>query len=255
MGRCRSKIYSMTPKFDNLTRQYLNEKDESRRKWLKRGIGGAAALAAGVGGYSLLSPETCDASQLDPKLRAILTPKISQNNNPQFWENMFNHVCWAEGKGKRGKPGYAYKDSRGKLTIGIGYNITGHGNDAMYDLQETLRIDGNPHSATYNDLISSRKPLTEHQMVWLYRHEVSIAYNNAIKFLPDLSKHPDNVQLIIIDMSYNMGIGTLKKFVLFQKALVNHDYVTAAKEMKNSRWYTQTGRRARKLHDLMQNIR
>lgn len=58
-------------------------------------------------------------------------------------------------------------------------------------------------------------------------------------------------QYVLVDMAFNMGITKLMTFKKFLAALKKRDYPTAAKEMLDSRWATQTGRRARELAEIM----
>lgn len=69
-----------------------------------------------------------------------------------------------------------------------------------------------------------------------------------IKFWGDL----DYVRRqVLIDMSYNMGWPTLNTFKKMFAALEKKDYKKAAAEMKDSKWYKQTGFRSKKLHESM----
>ncbi len=52
-------------------------------------------------------------------------------------------------------------------------------------------------------------------------------------------------QEILTDMAYNLGSRRLSGFVRMRAAIVVGDYARAAAEMKDSKWYHQTGWRAR----------
>ncbi len=52
-------------------------------------------------------------------------------------------------------------------------------------------------------------------------------------------------QDIIVDMAYNLGLARLSEFKNMKAALVSGDYARAAREMKNSLWYRQTGNRGK----------
>jgi lysozyme len=57
--------------------------------------------------------------------------------------------------------------------------------------------------------------------------------------------------MVLVDMIFNLG---LTRFLLFKNlnaALAAGDYLRAAHEMLDSRWYRQVGRRARKLRHIM----
>ena len=92
-----------------------------------------------------------------------------------------------------------YADSVGKLTIGIGHNITDKGlSDRVIDLQYEIDVQ------EAKDELKKYKWATEH----------------------------DNIrQLVIIDMCFNLGLTKLLKFRKMIAALKDKDYTLAADEM------------------------
>lgn len=58
-------------------------------------------------------------------------------------------------------------------------------------------------------------------------------------------------QFVLVDMAFNMGINKLATFKKTLAAVEKGNYTTAAREMLNSRWATQVGRRARELAEIM----
>ena len=54
-------------------------------------------------------------------------------------------------------------------------------------------------------------------------------------------------QNAVIDMVFNMGIGTIRQFVLFLEAILRQDWDWAYVEMLNSKWAEQVGFRAGEL--------
>jgi len=57
---------------------------------------------------------------------------------------------------------------------------------------------------------------------------------------------------VLVNMAFNLGRHGLKKFKKFLTALQAYDYDTATAEMIKSKWFRQTGARARRLIGLMQ---
>jgi len=55
------------------------------------------------------------------------------------------------------------------------------------------------------------------------------------------------VQLVLVDMRFNLGPGRFRHFKKMIAAVNDQDFGRAAAEMKDSRWYTQVGQRARTL--------
>jgi len=58
-------------------------------------------------------------------------------------------------------------------------------------------------------------------------------------------------QDVVINMVFNLGEFTFLQFKKFLAALHYNDYDVAAKEMLNSRWSGQVGKRAKELADIM----
>jgi lysozyme len=82
-------------------------------------------------------------------------------------------------------------------------------------------------------------------------HAFGVLYGNAKKvskeFLGEevFRRLTPLQQDIITDMSYNLGKARLLGFKRMRAAIIAGDYARAAEEMKNSKWYHQTGGRAR----------
>jgi len=112
-----------------------------------------------------------------------------------------------------------YRCSEGKQTIGIGRNLEDKG-------------------------------ITEEEAKYLMRNDIKECEGQLRKFswFEDLS---DVRQEIMINMCFNLGYTKFLGFRLMIWALENGDYVDAAAQMKNSRWYRQVGIRAEQLVEAM----
>ena len=111
-----------------------------------------------------------------------------------------------------------YIDTVGKITIGIGYNLTDRG--------------------LSDDWINQQ-----------FSDDVDYFYNKLIAF-PWFKHLTQDRQIALIDMAF-MG---WKKFLTFNKmikALQQGDYETAAFEMLNSKWAQQVGDRAKTLANVI----
>ena len=114
---------------------------------------------------------------------------------------------WAEARRK-----FPYEDSVGKLTIGVGRNLEDRG-------------------------------LSEDEIDYLLSNDQKSAYEDAETF--EWFKDLDPVRAsIVVDMIFNMGLSRFSGFVKTIEALQRKDWMEAAKEMQDSRWFRQTGRRA-----------
>jgi lysozyme len=65
---------------------------------------------------------------------------------------------------------------------------------------------------------------------------------------------PEEAQLIIANMMFNMGRPRLSKFVKFKKAVDDRDWQEASNQMKDSKWYRQVTLRAERLCRRMASI-
>lgn len=62
----------------------------------------------------------------------------------------------------------------------------------------------------------------------------------------------DTRQRVIVNMVFNMGANGVTKFVNMINCIRLKDYMGAAAEMENSRWYRQVGNRATRLVTMME---
>lgn len=122
-----------------------------------------------------------------------------------------------------GKSRYAYTDTTGNLTIGIGRNIQ-------------------PNSG---------KGLSENEMMFLLQNDLTECENT----LKTLSWYPglDNVrQGVCIEMVFNLGFIGFLAFKKMIQAIQNKDYSKACQEMKSSKWAVQIG--LSRLNDLLKRM-
>ena len=137
---------------------------------------------------------------------------ISLNAAPTFQE-FKNHFVAVEGI--KFKP---YKCSMGFNTVGIGHKF-----------EKWEKIKSN----------YSNKEIDE-----LFKTDLNEAKIIARKVFPTFDKQPDEIQILLVDTCFNMGESGIKKFVKFRAAIESKNYKLAAQEIKNSKYYHQTGRRA-----------
>ena len=65
---------------------------------------------------------------------------------------------------------------------------------------------------------------------------------------------PEEVQLIIANMMFNMGYTRLSKFKGMKRGVDARDWESAADEMVDSKWYDQVTRRADRLVVRMRSV-
>jgi len=119
----------------------------------------------------------------------------------------------------------------GARTIGYGFNI------------EDPRV----KKLIPSRVLSGRVAFEKHDAERVFDALYAEAQKDSIKFIGhhNFLRLPQRRKDIIIDMAYNLGLKRLMKFKKLQAAIIAKDYDRASAEMKDSKWYRQTGRRAK----------
>lgn len=113
-----------------------------------------------------------------------------------------------------------YRDSVGKLSIGVGRNLDDVG-------------------------------LSREEALLLLDNDILRAQTGVIRELP-WSVELDRPRFeVLVNMAFNMGVGGLLEFKKFLSALQAGHMETAAKEMLDSQWSQQVGRRADELAQIV----
>ena len=71
----------------------------------------------------------------------------------------------------------------------------------------------------------------------------------------NLDSQPTDCQRVCINMAFNLGRSRLSKFKNMIRYVNEGNYLMAANEMVNSKWYSQVGRRSKELVDIMKEVR
>lgn len=87
-----------------------------------------------------------------------------------------------------------------------------------------------------------------------FARDVDVVLEECKKLLPSFKVLPEEVQLIIANMMFNMGRPRLSGFKNFLAAIALQDWHRAAVEMVDSRWYQQVTNRAERLVKRMRNV-
>ena len=74
------------------------------------------------------------------------------------------------------------------------------------------------------------------------------------KAFPWLDNVPIEVEDVLIEMSYQIGLSGVKKFKLALKYMEHKNWERAAEEMLLSRWHRQTPNRARSLSNIIRAL-
>ena len=105
-----------------------------------------------------------------------------------------------------------YTDTRGKVTIGIGWNLTDNG--LPLDLIDEL----------YNRAVLSADQALDR--LWPWWRKLDPVRQRAME-----------------NLMFNMGPSVLAQFMTFSAAMFHGKWDAAAAALQNSHWYSQTGRR------------
>lgn len=137
-------------------------------------------------------------------------------------------------RGHEGSRNWVYPDSEDIPTIGIGFNMLR--GDARERI-EKLEID-------YDKLLAKEISLTDNHIYTLFEPDFDTAVNDAVALVPDFWNQPEDVQLAMVDMLYNLGGPRFSQFKLLIAALKAKNYLEAAAQMLNSKWARQVPNRA-----------
>ena len=113
-----------------------------------------------------------------------------------------------------------YHCTADKLTIGVGRNIQDRG-------------------------------ITEDEARYLLKNDIKIVEDELLTRQPVVAGLDSVRQRVLVDMGFNLGLPILMKFQNMWAAIEDEDYHEAARQMMDSRWASQVGRRAERLAQAM----
>ena len=123
-----------------------------------------------------------------------------------------------------------YLDHLGLPTMGIGHLITK--DDPEYGLSVGTVVEQSRGQPAFN-------------------LDITVTLEDCQRLYKDFNDLPEEVQLIIANMMFNLGYPRLSKFKGMKANVDARDWPGAADEMVDSKWYTQVPNRARRLVDRM----
>ena len=90
-------------------------------------------------------------------------------------------------------------------------------------------------------------PVSEDRVIEAFNKDVESVLNDCTILYGDFSKLPEEAQLIIANMMFNLGRPRLSKFKGMKAGVDAKDWNKAADEMVDSAWYRQVPNRAGRL--------
>lgn len=119
----------------------------------------------------------------------------------------------------------------GKPTIGVGLNLA---TGAAITAINNLGLD-------FPSVLSGATLLTPDQIDQLLEGSIDLALVTARHLVPNFDDLPDNQQLVVTDLSFNMGGPTLSKFINTLRFIQQQDWPNAATNLRQSSWFNQVG--------------
>ena len=90
-------------------------------------------------------------------------------------------------------------------------------------------------------------PVTEDRVIQAFNEDVETVLNDCTILYDDFNDLPEEAQLIIANMMFNLGRPRLSKFKGMKAGVDARDWKKAADEMVDSAWYRQVPNRAGRL--------
>ena len=97
-------------------------------------------------------------------------------------------------------------------------------------------------------------PIDEIRVNEVFEQDINVTIGECRKLFDDWNKLPEEVQLIIANMMFNMGRPRLSKFKKMIQAIRDGDWNEAGNQMQDSRWYKQVTNRADRLISRMKAV-
>ena len=130
-----------------------------------------------------------------------------------------------------------YKDeiylcSEGIPTFGIGHAIKEH------DIEYTWPVGS---------------PIEKERIDNAFEADFEDACKDCEALFKNFAELPSQVQRVLVNMAFNLGRSRLGRFKKMVKAVDEGNFVEAANQMVDSRWYNQVGNRSIELENWMRN--
>lgn len=134
----------------------------------------------------------------------------------------------------------------GNRTIGVGFDLESKVNlKILKEMYPNINI---------NALLNGEISLTSEQIIALMNRSIEIAYQDCLKLFNNFNNLPLTVQDVLVNMSFNMGYNRLSEFEKMIEAVNSGDWERMAREMRNSKWFRQTGDRSQELFNIIRQF-
>lgn len=113
------------------------------------------------------------------------------------------------------------------------------------------------HLVTENDPEHGQEvgtAVSEERVAEVFEQDVQITLDECKVLYSDFDELPEECQLIIANMMFNMGRPRLSQFKMMKACIDDRDFEGAADQMMDSKWYRQVTNRADRLVTRMRAI-
>jgi len=90
-------------------------------------------------------------------------------------------------------------------------------------------------------------PVSEERVRQRFNLDIAVTIEDCLRLYPDFDDLPEEAQLVIANMCFNLGYPRLSKFKGMKAGIDDRDWERAADEMVDSRWHDQVPNRAKRL--------
>ena len=139
---------------------------------------------------------------------------------------------------------------RKELEADEGVKKNEKGNHITYFCSENVVTGGIGHMITEWDdekYLQVDVEIPDEQVSAWFDKDIETVIKDCEKLYDDFNYLPEEAQLIIANMMFNLGYPRLSKFVGMKSGVDNRDWNKAADEMIDSNWYKQVPNRAGRL--------
>ena len=98
-------------------------------------------------------------------------------------------------------------------------------------------------------------PVTDDRILDVFHIDCGEAVKDAECVVDNLSSHPDSVVCVLVNMAFNLGRTRLSKFKKMLGHVEEKNYLMAANEMIDSKWYRQVKTRGVELVNSMKEAK
>lgn len=97
-------------------------------------------------------------------------------------------------------------------------------------------------------------PVSEERVNMLFRRDVAVTIEDCNRMYDNFNDLPEEVQLILANMMFNLGYPRMSKFKLLRAAVETRDWAECANQMEDSKWFDQVPNRAKRLCKRMREV-